>query len=261
MPFTLRSIARSSALIVSSVDCPADPCPAPGPAPVVTPACELPDAPDDGPPDDCAVPELLVPGDEGDANLDELPAPLGSLPELLRPAALAGSGGMPFTPADPAPAEPALGLPADGPLAEAPALAPPAPPPPAPPEPPPPPPPPTPCAKAVVDPARITIATNVPNEDLVIGRTPFTVQRSGDRARSGNRSVSKAIDTARKQRSVHNLSVLDEDIWMSASFGLSIDAELAGPCRGDAFEWTRSTACRRPHMLCTAVGAAPRWQR
>jgi hypothetical protein len=33
----------------------------------------------------------------------ELPAPLGSLPELLRPAALAGPDGTPLTPCVPAP--------------------------------------------------------------------------------------------------------------------------------------------------------------
>lgn len=83
-----------------------------------------------------AVPALLVPG--GDTVFEALPAPLGSLSELLRPPTLAGPEGTPLTPAVPAPAAPALGeptallLPAVGPLA-APAppvpLAPPAPPP------------------------------------------------------------------------------------------------------------------------------------
>jgi len=96
------------------------------------------DDPDDplveGEPDELAVPALLVPGAGGEATLDELPAPLGSLPELLRPPALAGPDGTPLTPAVPAPAEPALGepaalpLPADGPLAAPPALPPPPPP-------------------------------------------------------------------------------------------------------------------------------------
>jgi hypothetical protein len=82
-------------------------------------------------PDELAVPALLVPGDGGDATLAELPAPLGSLPELLSPPALAGPDGTPLTPAVPAPAEPALGeptalpLPAEGPLAAPPVLAPP----------------------------------------------------------------------------------------------------------------------------------------
>src|SRR5665213_461982 len=63
-------------------------------------------------PDELAVPARLVPGGGSDATLPALPAPLGSLPELLRPAALAGPGGTPLTPALPAPAEPALGEPA-----------------------------------------------------------------------------------------------------------------------------------------------------
>ncbi|MGJ4945431.1 hypothetical protein ACQR1W_33050 [Bradyrhizobium sp. HKCCYLS1011] len=135
--------------MAASVDCPEASCPVafeppPCPEPVVTPGRELPDVPEGDPPDDCAVPELLVPGAGGDANLDEFPAPLGSLPELLRPAALPGPDGTPFTPIDPAPAVPALGLPtalglpAEGPLAAPPALAPLAPPPAPPPEPPPP---------------------------------------------------------------------------------------------------------------------------
>jgi hypothetical protein len=88
-----------------------------------------PGVPDD--PDELAVPALLVPGAGGDATFAELPAPLGSLPELLSPPALAGPAGTPLTPAVPAPAEPALGeptalpLPAEGPLAAPPALAPP----------------------------------------------------------------------------------------------------------------------------------------
>src|ERR1700716_2828611 len=98
-------------------------------------------------------PRPLFPAGLG--TLEALPAPLGSLPELLRPAALAGPFGIPFTAEVPAPAEPALGdptelaVPAVGPLAapvappelalpalppaeEPPALPPPAPPPPPP---------------------------------------------------------------------------------------------------------------------------------
>jgi hypothetical protein len=88
-------------------------------------------------PEELAVPKLLVPG--GVATFAELPAPLGSLPELLRPPALAGPDGTPLTPAVPAPADPAFGepaalpLPADGPLAAPPALPPLLPPPPPPP--------------------------------------------------------------------------------------------------------------------------------
>ena len=86
-------------------------------------------------PDEWAVPALLVPGG-GEPTLAELPAPLGSLPELFRPPTLAGPVGTPLTPAAPAPAEPAFGelavlpVPADEPLAAAPALPPPPPPPP-----------------------------------------------------------------------------------------------------------------------------------
>jgi hypothetical protein len=100
-------------------------------------------------PDELAVPKVLVPGAVG--TFAELPAPLGSLPKLLRPAALAGPDGTPLTAAVPAPADPAFGEPtalpvlADGPLAAPPADAPPAEPPP---EPPPPPPPPL-CASAL----------------------------------------------------------------------------------------------------------------
>ena len=71
-------------------------------------------------PDEFAVPKLFVPGAVG--TFAELPAPLGSLPELLSPPALAGPLGTPLTPAVPAPAEPAFGdptalpVPAEGPL-------------------------------------------------------------------------------------------------------------------------------------------------
>jgi hypothetical protein len=47
------------------------------------------------------VPCVLVAGRV--AIFAELPAPLGSLPELLRPAALAGPDGTPLTPCVPAP--------------------------------------------------------------------------------------------------------------------------------------------------------------
>jgi hypothetical protein len=83
-------------------------------------------------PDELAVPALLVPGGGGEPTLAELPAPLGSLPELFRPPTLAGPLGTPLTPAVPAPAEPAFGVlaePVDEPLAAAPAPALPPPPP------------------------------------------------------------------------------------------------------------------------------------
>jgi hypothetical protein len=103
--------------------------PEPDPAaPVVTPAPEFVAAPDvASEPDEFAVPAPLVPGG-CDTVFDGLPAPLGSLPELLRPPTLPGPDGTPLTPAVPAPAEPALGepaalpLPAVDPLAAPPAL-------------------------------------------------------------------------------------------------------------------------------------------
>jgi hypothetical protein len=100
MLFSLRSIALSSALIAASPL--ADGAFA---EPVVTPAPEF-----SAGPDEFAVPALLVPGG-GAATFAELPTPLGSLPELLRPPALAGPDGTPLTAAEPAPAEPALGEP------------------------------------------------------------------------------------------------------------------------------------------------------
>jgi hypothetical protein len=131
MLFSLRLMALSSPPIATSllVD---------GPVADVTPGLAEPVVVDDpvveGEPVELAVPALLVPGGGGEATLAELPAPLGSLPELLRPPALAGPDGAPLTPAVPAPAEPAFGepaalaLPADGPLAAPPALPPPPPP-------------------------------------------------------------------------------------------------------------------------------------
>jgi hypothetical protein len=110
-------------------------------APPVAPPCD---------PDEFAVPAVFVPGAVG--AFVELPAPLGSLPELLSPPAFAGPFGTPLTPVVPAPAEPAFGeptalpVPADGPLAAPPVEAPPAEAPPADPPPAPPPPPPPLCA-------------------------------------------------------------------------------------------------------------------
>jgi hypothetical protein len=73
--------------------------------PVVTP-----------PPDDWAVPALLVPGAGGDPSLEAFRAPLGSSPALFNPPGLAGPDGTPVTLWVPAPAEPALGEPAALPL-------------------------------------------------------------------------------------------------------------------------------------------------
>jgi hypothetical protein len=116
-----------------------------------------------------AVPVVSVPGLVG--TLAELPAPLGSLPELFRPPALAGPDGVPLTDWEPAPAAPALGvpaalgLPAEGPLAAPPALAPLAPPPL------PPPPPPPPWAKDSEDDPKVIMTTSMRAWDF-IGRFP-----------------------------------------------------------------------------------------
>jgi hypothetical protein len=162
MLFSLRSIALFSCSIAASpLVC--------GPVASVPPTpARLPAEPvvveDD--PDELAVPALLVPGGGGDATLAELPAPLGSLPELLSPPALAGPDGTPLTPAVPAPAEPALGeptalpLPAGGPLAVPPVLAPPLVP--------------LLCASELAEPARSAITiTDVATDILAIGESPF----------------------------------------------------------------------------------------
>jgi hypothetical protein len=132
-----------------------------------------------GDPEELAVAALLVPGAGGAATFAELPAPLGSLPELLRPPAFAGPDGTPLTPAVPAPAEPALAepaalpVPADGPLAAPPAL------PPAPPAPPPPPP--ALCANECIGPMRSAMATiDAVTDILVIG---ISLSDSNDSAR------------------------------------------------------------------------------
>jgi hypothetical protein len=93
----------------------------PLPIPVVDPALR-------GEPVEFAVPNVFVPGAAG--ILAELPAPLGSLPELFNPPTFPGPLGTPLTAAAPAPAAPAFGEPAAlpvpvvGPLAAPPAEAP-----------------------------------------------------------------------------------------------------------------------------------------
>jgi hypothetical protein len=67
-----------------------------------------------GDPVEFAVPNVLVPGAVG--AFSELPAPLGSLPELFRPPALAGPLGTPLTAAVPAPGDPAFGEPTELPV-------------------------------------------------------------------------------------------------------------------------------------------------
>jgi hypothetical protein len=162
MLFSLRSTALVSASIAASPDL-FGPVASVPPAALVDVEPVVPDDPvvaDD--PDELAVPRLLVPGAGGVATFAELPAPLGSLPELLRPPAFAGPDGTPLTPAVPAPAEPALGepaalpLPADGPLAAPPAL-PPAPPPPL-------------CANECIGPMKSAMATiDAVTDNLAIG--------------------------------------------------------------------------------------------
>src|SRR5689334_2761683 len=112
MLLTFRSTSLFSLFISASpVRDPAEP--------VVTP-----------PPDDCAVPNVLVPGAGGEARLAAFAWPLGSSPALFNPPGAAGPGGTPLMPCEPAPAEPALGepaalpllLPADDPPADPPEL-------------------------------------------------------------------------------------------------------------------------------------------
>jgi hypothetical protein len=100
MLFIFASTLVSSAFISSSIRRPDVP---PRAIPVVDPA---------GDPLEFAVPKLLVPGVV--AAFWALPAPLGSLPELL--PTLAGPLGTPLTAAVPAPGAPALGIPIALPL-------------------------------------------------------------------------------------------------------------------------------------------------
>jgi hypothetical protein len=121
---------------------------------------------------------------DGLASFEAFPAPLGSLPELLSPAALAGPFGMPFTAAVPAPADPALGDPTELPVPTVgPLVAPGAPPelaapavPPAdapPPLPPPaPPPPPLPWANTAAEEQVREKTTNTANFEIAILLSP-----------------------------------------------------------------------------------------
>src|SRR6266702_4039174 len=92
MPFSLRSIVLFSSLIAASTLCWDS-----GAEPVVTPVPRL-----AAPPDDWAVPALLVPGGEG--STAAFPALRGSFAPLV----FAGPDGGPLTPA---PAEPVFGEP------------------------------------------------------------------------------------------------------------------------------------------------------
>jgi hypothetical protein len=148
MLFSLRSMALSSALIAASPL--ADGAFADIPEPVVTPAPEFAAGPDE-----FAVPALLVPGAGGAATFAELPTPLGSLPALLRPPALAGPDGTPLTPAAPAPAAPAFGEPAALPL----------------------PAPPAPCANELAGNIRMAIATIADVADARVIGISFVSQR------------------------------------------------------------------------------------
>ena len=166
MLFSLRSIVLLSASIATSGLTDGSVAEVPPAAGLADPAV-VEDPVVAGDPEELAVPALLVPGAGGAATFAELPAPLGSLPELLRPPAFARPDGTPLTPAVPAPAEPALGepaalpVPADGPQAAPPAL------PPAPPAPPPPPPL---CANECIGPMRSAMARiDAVTDILVIG--------------------------------------------------------------------------------------------
>jgi hypothetical protein len=131
-------------------------------APVPVPVVVIP--PEDAPLE-FAVPTELVPGGGGDATFAALPAPLGSLTELLRPPALPGPEGTPLVAEVPAPAEPALGEPAAGPVpADAPLAAPPALPPL----------PPAPCANALSGDISSAITASAAGvENLVIEKLRF----------------------------------------------------------------------------------------
>jgi hypothetical protein len=106
MLLILRSTSLFSSLIAASPLLCGAVISADLPEPVVTPLPVLTG------PDDCAVPEVLVPGAGGDASLEAFAAPLGSSPALFNPPGAAGPGGMPLVPCESAPAEPALGEPA-----------------------------------------------------------------------------------------------------------------------------------------------------
>ena len=120
---------------------------------VVEPNGARPAAVPDDDPDELAVPAEFVPG-VLDA-FEALAAPLGSLPELLRPSTFPGPV-TPLTAALPAPAEPALGAPAvpDAPPVEAPPAD-------APPEDPPPLPPPPLCARTDSGESRTAMTSNL----------------------------------------------------------------------------------------------------
>jgi hypothetical protein len=123
---------------------------APEPVPVVV-------VPPDVAPLELAVPAELMPGGGGDATLAALPAPLGSLTELLRPPVFAGPAGTPLIDEFPAPAEPALGEPAADPLpADAPLAL---------------------CANEVTGAVKIAITASVAGAKIFVMENSFHVQR------------------------------------------------------------------------------------
>jgi len=121
------------------------------------------------------------------------PLPLGSFPELFKPAALAGPGGTPLTPVGPAPAEPARGEPAAlvGPADE---LA-------APPVEPPllPPPPPPPCAKAT-DEVKVRVSASAAALFILISQEVFILicqeMRRCARETKSNQAVASSANSA-----------------------------------------------------------------
>jgi hypothetical protein len=169
--------------------------------PTVVEPCGAPPA--DVDPEELAVPAELVPGIlEAFA---AFPAPLGSLPELLRPPALPG----PVTPliaAVPAPAEPALG--------EAPLAAPEAPPaddaPPAeapPDEEPPPDPPPPLCARADIGASRAVVRIILHKSDDDMGTLPFHANAMPNKAFRGGGTQTQLSSEHRRDRVAVNEAV------------------------------------------------------
>jgi hypothetical protein len=181
MPFSLPATALVSASIATSGS--TDGSVADVPALDLAEPVVMEDPVADVDPDELAVPALLVPRGEGTAIFAELPAPLGSLPELLSPPAFAGPDGTPLTPAVPAPAEPALGepaalpLPADGPLAAPPALPPPLAPPPL-------------CANECIGPMRSTIAMIDAVADILVIGISFLDSNDSTRRRFRDGTIS-----------------------------------------------------------------------
>src|ERR1700738_4194193 len=107
MPLSFRSTALVSASIATSGLTDGSVAEVPS-APGLADPVVMEDPVVAGDPDELAVPALLVPGAGGAATFAELPAPLGSLPELLSPPALGPPGGPLAAPPALPPAPPPL---------------------------------------------------------------------------------------------------------------------------------------------------------